>query len=104
MALLTIGAFARASRLSPRALRLYDDLGLLRPVRTDPLTGYRLYALEQLAQARLVSWLRRIGMPLVRIRVVCALAPDDAAKEAGDDRRPEWRSRHTPYPWSCGCT
>ncbi|MBA2474081.1 MAG: MerR family transcriptional regulator [Pseudonocardiales bacterium] len=81
MALLTIGAFARASRLSPKALRLYDDLGLLRPARTDPLTGYRLYSPEQLAQARLVAWLRRIGMPLARIRVVCALAPEDAAKE-----------------------
>jgi DNA-binding transcriptional MerR regulator len=28
--LVTIGAFARASRLSPKALRLYDELGLLR--------------------------------------------------------------------------
>ncbi|WP_345450666.1 MerR family DNA-binding transcriptional regulator [Deinococcus aluminii] len=27
--LLTIGIFARLSRLSPRALRLYDSLGLL---------------------------------------------------------------------------
>lgn len=31
MKLLTIGEFARASRLSPKALRLYDSLGLLRP-------------------------------------------------------------------------
>ena len=81
MALLTIGAFAKASRLSPKALRLYDDLGLLRPARTDPLTGYRLYAPEQLTQARLVAWLRRLGMPLARITVVCALAPQDAATE-----------------------
>ncbi|MEU6544036.1 hypothetical protein [Streptomyces sp. NPDC046859] len=28
---LTIGAFARACRLSPKALRLYDELRLLRP-------------------------------------------------------------------------
>jgi PPM family protein phosphatase len=31
MELLTIGAFAKASRLSPKALRLYDELDLLRP-------------------------------------------------------------------------
>ena len=31
--LLTIGEFARAARLSPKALRLYDELGLLRPAR-----------------------------------------------------------------------
>ena len=30
MELLTIGEFARASRLSAKALRLYDELGLLR--------------------------------------------------------------------------
>lgn len=79
MASLTIGAFARASRLSPKALRLYDELGLLRPARVDPVTGYRLYEPEQLERARLVAWLRRLGMPLARIRVVCDLPSAEAA-------------------------
>ncbi|MFD8265669.1 MerR family transcriptional regulator [Streptomyces althioticus] len=81
MELLTIGAFAKASRLSPKALRLYDELGLLTPARVDPDTGYRRYAPEQLEQARLVAWLRRLGMPLARIRRVCALEPGEAACE-----------------------
>ena len=34
MDLMTIGAFAKRTRLSPKALRLYDRLGLLPPVRT----------------------------------------------------------------------
>ncbi|MGW1804288.1 MerR family transcriptional regulator [Streptomyces sp. NPDC002078] len=80
MELLTIGAFARASRLSPKALRLYDELELLRPARVDPDTGYRYYAVEQMRQARLVAWLRRLGMPLAEIRAVCALDPEDAAR------------------------
>ncbi|MEU6254233.1 MerR family transcriptional regulator [Streptomyces sp. NPDC047043] len=79
--LLTIGAFAKASRLSPKALRLYDELDLLRPARVDPDTGYRYYAVGQLERARLVAWLRRIGMPLARIREVCALEPAAAARE-----------------------
>ncbi|MDT9698113.1 helix-turn-helix domain-containing protein, partial [Streptomyces sp. P17] len=79
--MLTIGAFARACRLSPKALRLYDELDLLRPARVDPETGYRYYALAQLERARLVAWLRRLGMPLARIREVCALAPETAAGE-----------------------
>ncbi|MFF4782105.1 MerR family transcriptional regulator [Streptomyces griseorubiginosus] len=78
---LTIGAFARACRLSPKALRLYDELELLRPARVDPHTGYRYYAPAQLEQARLVAWLRRLGMPLARIRTVCALPPAAAAGE-----------------------
>ncbi|MCQ4084457.1 MerR family transcriptional regulator [Streptomyces sp. RB6PN25] len=81
MGLLTIGAFARAARLSPKALRLYDELGLLPPARVDPVTGYRFYHPAQLERARLVVWLRRIGMPLARIRVVCDIAPDAAAAE-----------------------
>ncbi|MFG2695963.1 MerR family transcriptional regulator [Kitasatospora sp. NPDC048407] len=81
MELLTIGAFARAARLSPKALRLYDELGLLRPAEVDPFTGYRRYAPGQLEQARLVLWLRRLGMPLARIRLVLALEPARAAEE-----------------------
>jgi PPM family protein phosphatase len=81
MGLLGIGAFAQASRLSPKALRLYDELGLLAPARVDPATGYRSYAPEQVEQARLIAWLRRLGMPLARVRHICALRPDAAAAE-----------------------
>ncbi|MEU5316243.1 MerR family transcriptional regulator [Streptomyces sp. NPDC021056] len=79
--MLTIGAFAKACRLSPKALRLYDELDLLPPAKVDPDTGYRYYAVEQLERARLVAWLRRIGMPLARIREVCALDAAAAARE-----------------------
>jgi PPM family protein phosphatase len=79
--LLTIGAFAKASGLSPKALRLYDDLGLLVPAMVDEQTGYRHYRPEQLDRARLVAWLRRIGMPLARITTVIRLCPDAAARE-----------------------
>ncbi|MBP8531818.1 MerR family transcriptional regulator [Streptomyces sp. MK37H] len=81
MGLLTIGAFARASRLSPKALRLYDELGLLPPARVDPYSGYRRYDPAQLERARLVAWLRRLGMPLADIRAVCGLEPEAAARE-----------------------
>jgi protein phosphatase len=81
MELLTIGAFARLSGLTPKALRLYDDLSLLPPARVGPESGYRFYHPAQLAQARLVAWLRRLGMPLARIRVVCGLDPAAAAAE-----------------------
>ncbi|MFF2845929.1 MerR family transcriptional regulator [Streptomyces sp. NPDC058001] len=76
---LTIGVFAKATRLSPKALRLYDDLGLLRPARVDPDSGYRYYTPEQVERARLVAWLRRLGMPLTGIREVCALDGPAAA-------------------------
>ena len=37
--LLTIGAFAARARLSAKALRLYDRLGLLAPAHVDEATG-----------------------------------------------------------------
>jgi serine/threonine protein phosphatase PrpC/DNA-binding transcriptional MerR regulator len=77
--LLTIGEFARLSRLSPKALRLYDELGLLRPCRVDEWSGYRYYAPSQLEQARLVGWLRRLGLPLAQIGAVVESPPAEAA-------------------------
>ena len=62
--LLTIGVFARRSRLSPKALRLYDRLGILGPADVDEDSGYRRYTEDQLETARLVALLRRLDMPL----------------------------------------
>ena len=38
-----IGAFAQVSGVSAKTLRFYDQVGLLRPTRVDPRTGYRFY-------------------------------------------------------------
>jgi PPM family protein phosphatase len=81
VALLSTGEFARASGLSRKALRLYDELGLLIPAQVDPATGYRSYDPAQLEQARLVAWLRRLGMPLATIRLISTLPHVAAAKE-----------------------
>ncbi|WP_455361592.1 MerR family transcriptional regulator [Streptomyces sp. SYSU K21746] len=78
-ALLTIGAFSARSRLSPKALRLYDRLGLLAPARVDESSGYRWYRADQVAQARLVALLRRIDMPLAEIAGIVGLPGPQAA-------------------------
>jgi len=80
MDLMTIGAFAERSRLSPKALRLYDRLGLLLPARTDPVSGYRFYSEDQVAGARLVALLRRLGMPLPVIADIAGKPPGEAAE------------------------
>lgn len=77
--LLTIGVFAARSRLSAKALRLYDRLGLLAPARVDEVSGYRYYRAGQVDRARLVALLRRLDMPLARIaEVLDAPAPGPA--------------------------
>ena len=78
---MSIGEFARLSRLSAKALRLYDELGLLPPAQVDPDSGYRWYAVGQLDNARLVASLRQIGLPLTAIKVILSLEPDAAARQ-----------------------
>jgi DNA-binding transcriptional MerR regulator len=78
--LVPIGQFAAASRLSLKALRLYDENGLLPPARVDPDSGYRYYRLQQLGQATTIRLLRRAGMPLGEIRAFLA-APSAARLE-----------------------
>jgi DNA-binding transcriptional MerR regulator len=77
---MSIGEFARRSRLSAKALRLYDELGLLPPARVDEGSGYRFYEPDQLGQARLIAALRQLQVPLAQIKVILPLAPVQAAE------------------------
>jgi DNA-binding transcriptional MerR regulator len=77
---LTIGIFARRSRLSPKALRLYDRLGVLRPAHVDEDNGYRRYTEAQLETARLVVLLRRLDMPLATVAEVLAASESERAE------------------------
>src|SRR5512139_4015852 len=78
--LLSIGAFADMTRLSIKALRLYDQLGLLQPLHVDPQTGYRYYGVDQLSSARMIRNMREMDMPLATIRQVLAALPSVPAQ------------------------
>jgi len=73
--LFSIGAFAHMTRLSIKALRLYDQLGLLQPLHVDQQNGYRYYGVDQLSIARMIRNLREMEMPLATIRQVLAALP-----------------------------
>jgi DNA-binding transcriptional MerR regulator len=70
--LLSSGAFARRAHLSAKALRIYDEIGLLRPVDVERSNGYRRYGVEQLGPARLIAMLRGIDMSLAEIGALLA--------------------------------
>ncbi len=67
--LLPIGRFSMVCRLSIKALRLYDELGLLQPAWVDPSSGYRYYRLDQAPLAAEIRLLRSLEMPLEEIKV-----------------------------------
>jgi DNA-binding transcriptional MerR regulator len=79
-ALLTIGEFSRATHLSVKALRHYDDIGLLQPADVDPSSGYRRYASAQIPSAHVIRRFRDLDMPLDEIRLVLE-APDVDARD-----------------------
>jgi DNA-binding transcriptional MerR regulator len=76
----SIGDFARRSRLSIEALRLYDELGVLVPARVDEASGYRYYDVAQLEAARLVAMLRQLELPLATIKELLVCDPVGAAE------------------------
>jgi DNA-binding transcriptional MerR regulator len=82
--LLSIGSFARITLLSLKALRLYAQLGVLKPAYIDPDSGYRYYRVDQLREARLIRALRQMDMPLATIRQVLAAPPADAERLLSD--------------------
>src|SRR5262249_50299744 len=68
--LLSIGRFARWSGLTVKALRHYDEIGLLRPAHVDDWTGYRWYEPSQVRDAVAIRRLRALRVPLERIAVL----------------------------------
>ena len=77
--MLKIGDFSKLSRVSIRMLRHYDEIGLLRPVKIDPESGYRYYSENQLPVAGRITALKDMGFGLSAIgeMLMCA---DDSEK------------------------
>ena len=73
---LSIGQVATMSRLTIRALRHYDEIGLLRPARVDPSSGYRFYTPEQVAVAATIAMLRNLDMDTSTIGALLAGSVD----------------------------
>lgn len=85
--LVTIGRFSKMTRLSVKALRLYDDMALLRPAQVDPSSGYRYYRLGQANRAEAIRMLRAIDMPLDDIRDVLSHDDPQLVRKALTDHR-----------------
>ncbi|MBO0830251.1 MAG: MerR family transcriptional regulator [Streptosporangiales bacterium] len=65
-----IGDFARHGRVSVRMLRHYDAVGLLRPARVDPVTGYRSYEAAQLSRLNRIIALKDLGFTLDQVGAI----------------------------------
>lgn len=94
---LSTGEFAHRTRLSVKALRIYDETGLLRPARIDASTGHRRYDVGQVRVGQLIGLLRGANMSLAEIgQLLGDLGADrDAATGRLDQFLRELEIRHT---------
>lgn len=83
-----IGAFSQLSKVTVAALRYYDEVGLLKPARVDPDTGYRLYTTAQLVPLQRIVALRQAGLSIDEVSAV--LSGQDGAAVL-ERRREEMR-------------
>ena len=65
--MIRIGDFSKLSRVSIKALRHYDEIGLLKPVEVDRTTGYRYYEYHQLPRLYRILALKDLGFSLEEI-------------------------------------
>jgi effector-binding domain-containing protein/DNA-binding transcriptional MerR regulator len=65
-----IGDFAKLNRVTVTALRHYDTIGLLQPVKIDSFTGYRYYSADQMPRLNRIITLKELGFSLDEIAFI----------------------------------
>jgi len=81
--MMTIKAFARLCSCNAQTLRYYDKIGLLKPVRVDPWSGYRYYAPAQALDFVKIKNLQAADFTIGEIKSLLAL-PDQQVYDAFD--------------------
>ena len=70
--ILTIGAVSRSLNVHSRTLRIYDELGLLVPKRSEG--DRRLYSLNDVEKAKFIMFLtRNLAINLAGVKVILAI-------------------------------
>ena len=64
---ISIGVMAKMNNVSVPTLRLYDQMGLLRPAYVNPDSGYRYYDMNQNARLDMIAYMKELGMSLAEI-------------------------------------
>lgn len=81
-----ISDFARVNGISVRALRYYDEIGLLKPTRVDSQTGYRDYDEAAASRLQAIRFYQTAGFSLRETADLLDM-PDDARLAAMSHQR-----------------
>ena len=81
----TIGDLAKEFDLTTRAMRFYEDMGLLQPERTGPGGRNRLYSARDRTRLKLTLRAKRLGLSLSEAREIIDLY--DSPRDTGAQLR-----------------
>ncbi len=77
----SIGDLAREFDLTTRAIRFYEDMGLLQPLRTGPAGRNRVYSGRDRARLKLTLRAKRLGLSLTEAKEIIDLY--DSPRDTG---------------------
>jgi DNA-binding transcriptional MerR regulator len=92
VARMKVGELARKTGKTVRALRLYEEMGLLQPARSEG--GFRMYGPDEAARVYWISKLQDMGFSLAQIcNLVATVESFSSAPEAMQSLREMFRGR-----------
>jgi len=88
--MLKIGEFSKLSQITIKALRYYEEEGLLPPASIDKDSGYRYYENYQLVTASKIKSFRQLGLSIEDIKsVFCGTDPREVLLKRKDELEKE---------------
>lgn len=91
-----ISVAANLAGVHPRTLRIYEEVGLLQPVRTP--SNIRLYSEDDVLRVRCIRYLtQRRGVNLAGVKIILQLRPmEDLLDGIAGELEPEAEDREVP--------
>lgn len=81
----TVQKLSRMAGISTRALRYYDEIGILKPARINS-SGYRIYGQREVDRLQQILFYRELGLSLESIKDIVTAPSFDGAKALREHR------------------
>ncbi|MFE4521860.1 MerR family transcriptional regulator [Cytobacillus firmus] len=81
----TVQKLAQLAGVSSRTLRYYDEIGILKPARTNS-SGYRIYGQKEVDRLQQILFYRELGISLDQIKEIITAPAFDAADALKEHR------------------
>ena len=88
----TVQKLSKLAGVSPRTLRYYDEIGILKPARINS-SGYRIYGQKEIDQLQQILFYRELGIDLNSIKEIVTAPSFDGARALREHREKLFEKR-----------